>query len=89
MTAPAVGGEFGDVAADVLQPEGIGWQSADTLWRAAAFARVGSAGRAGADSFEDSSGRAAYHSDLSAAKRLTMAEQLEHAARLEADGQLA
>ena len=62
---------------------------ADTLWRAAAFARVVSTGRAGADSFEDASGRAAYRSDLSAAKLLTMAEQLEHAARLEADGHLA
>ena len=62
---------------------------ADTLWRAAAFARVVAAGRAGTDSFTDPSGRAAYHSDLSAAKLVTMAEQLEHAARLEADGQLA
>ena len=47
------------------------------------------AGRAGTDSFTDPSGRAAYRSDLSAAKLVTMAEQLEHAARLEADGQLA
>ncbi len=62
---------------------------ADTLWRAAAFARVVSAGRAGADPSADPSGRAAYHADLSAAKLLTMAEQLEHAARMEADGQLA
>jgi hypothetical protein len=62
---------------------------ADTLWRAAAFARVVSAGRSGTDSFADPSGRAAYRADLSAAKLLTMAEQLEHAARLEADGQLA
>jgi hypothetical protein len=62
---------------------------ADTLWRAAAFARVVSAGRAGTDTFADPSGRTAYRSDLSAAKLLTMAEQLEHAARLEADGQLA
>ena len=62
---------------------------ADTLWRAAAFARVVSAGRAGAEGFEDPSGRAAYHSDLSAAKLLRMAEQLEHAARLEDDGKLA
>jgi len=62
---------------------------ADTLWRAAAFARVVAAGRAEADTSADPSGRTAYRSDLSAAKLLTMAEQLEHAARLELDGQLA
>jgi hypothetical protein len=58
---------------------------ADTLWRAAAFARVVATGRAHlADT-----GTASYDRDLSAAKLLTMAEQLEHAARLEADGLLA
>jgi hypothetical protein len=62
---------------------------ADTLWRAAAFARVVSAGRAMTDTTGDPSGRAAYQADLSAARLLTMAEQLEHAARLEADGHLA
>ena len=62
---------------------------ADTLWRAAAFARVVAAGRAEADTSADPSGCTAYRSDLSAAKLLTMAEQLEHAARLELDGQLA
>lgn len=55
---------------------------ADTLYRAAAFARVVAAGRAHA-------GTAAYHSDLSASRMLTMAEQLEHAAALELDGELA
>jgi hypothetical protein len=62
---------------------------ADTLWRAAAFARVVSAGRAMTDTAGDPSGRSAYQADLSAARLLTMAEQLEHAARLEADGHLA
>jgi hypothetical protein len=62
---------------------------ADTLWRAAAFARVVAAGRAAADRSHDPSGRAAYDADLSAAKLTTMAEQLEQAARLEIDGQLA
>ncbi len=59
---------------------------ADTLYRAAAFARVVAAGRAHAGS-----GVAAtpYQSDLSAARLLTMAEQLEQAARLESDGLLA
>ena len=59
---------------------------ADTLWRAAAFARVVAAGRAQLVADE---ARSTYDSDLSAAKLLTMAEQLEHAARLEADGLLA
>jgi hypothetical protein len=54
---------------------------ADTLYRAAAFARVVAAGRAQAGT--------AYDSDLSASRMLTMAEQLEHAASLELDGQLA
>jgi hypothetical protein len=54
---------------------------ADTLYRAAAFARVVAAGRAHSE--------AAYDSDLSASRMLTMAEQLEHAAGLELEGQLA
>jgi hypothetical protein len=57
---------------------------ADTLYRAAAFARVVAAGRA------HSGGDATtYPSDLRAARMLTMAEQLEHAAALELAGQLA
>ncbi len=64
---------------------------ADTLWRAAAFARVVAAGRAhlGSPASVDEAGSASYASDLAAAKLVTMAEQLEHAARLEADGLLA
>lgn len=58
---------------------------ADTLYRAAAFARVVSAGRAHRD---HGTGPSTYHHDLSAAKLATMAEQLEHAARLEVDGHL-
>jgi hypothetical protein len=54
---------------------------ADTLYRAAAFARVVAAGRVAAGT--------AYVSDLSASRLLTMAEQLEHAASLELTGQLA
>jgi hypothetical protein len=54
---------------------------ADTLYRAAAFARVVAAGRAHAE--------AEYPSDLSASRLLTMAEQLERAAGLELEGQLA
>lgn len=53
---------------------------ADTLFRAAAFARVAATGRA--------SGEAGRHSDLSAARLLALAEQLDHAGRLELAGQL-
>jgi hypothetical protein len=54
---------------------------ADTLYRAAAFARVVAAGRAHAE--------ADHPSDLSASRLLTMAEQLERAGGLELSGQLA
>jgi hypothetical protein len=59
---------------------------ADTLFRAAAFARVVAAGRARLGP-EDAA--TPYRSDLSAARLVTMAEQLEHAAHLEVDGMLA
>lgn len=58
---------------------------ADTLFRAAAFTRVAAAGRAHRDHGDDSS----YRSDVSAARLLTMAEQLEAAGRLELEGRLA
>src|SRR3954447_125577 len=58
---------------------------ADTLYRAAAFARVVAAGRVHLGA---AGARTPYESDLSAAKLVTMAEQLEHAARLEIDGLL-
>ena len=57
---------------------------ADTLFRAAAFARVAAAGRAHGDTPHGST----YAADLAAAKLLTLAEQLEHAARLELAGTL-
>ncbi len=59
---------------------------ADTLFRAAAFARVAAAGRAHLGSTANG---ATYESDLSAAKLVTMAEQLEHSGQLELAGQLA
>ena len=59
---------------------------ADTLYRAAAFSRVAAAGRAHIGA---SNATTPYQSDLSAAKLVTMAEQLEHAAKLEVDGHLA
>jgi hypothetical protein len=59
---------------------------ADTLYRAAAFARVVASGRA--HGHEEPSGTT-YASDLSASRLLTLAEQLEHAAGLELAGQLA
>ncbi len=59
---------------------------ADTLYRAAAFARVVAAGRAHLGASQAGS---AYESDLSAARLMTMAEQLEAAGRLELAGRLA
>jgi hypothetical protein len=59
---------------------------ADTLYRAAAFARVVAAGRAHAGA---SHAPTPYDSDLSASRLLTMADQLEHAAVLETEGLLA
>ncbi|WP_030484087.1 hypothetical protein [Nocardioides aequoreus] len=56
---------------------------ADTLFRAAAFARVTAAGRAHDEREHDR-----YDADLSAARLLTLAEQLERAARLELAGTL-
>lgn len=58
---------------------------ADTLYRAAAFARVAAAGRAQMTSGSDADDHA---SDLSAARLLTMAQQLEASAALEAGGNL-
>lgn len=57
---------------------------ADTLFRAAAFTRVAAAGRAR----NEHSGGSTYATDMSAARLLTLAEQLDHAARLELDGSL-
>jgi hypothetical protein len=59
---------------------------ADTLYRAAAFARVVAAGRAHVGA---SQAATPYDSDLSASRLVTMAEQLEHAADLETEGLLA
>jgi hypothetical protein len=57
---------------------------ADTLFRAAAFARVAAAGRAQDETPDGSS----YDNDLAAAKLLTLADQLERAGRLELSGSL-
>jgi hypothetical protein len=66
---------------------------ADTLFRASAFARVTAAGRAhsehGWSHPHDDDAGSTYASDLSAARLLTMAEQLEAAGRLELAGKLA
>jgi hypothetical protein len=61
---------------------------ADTLLRAAAFARVAAAGRVH-DTRAEAVGGSSYASDLSASRLLTLADQLDHAARLEIDGVLA
>ncbi|MGI9155231.1 MAG: hypothetical protein ACR2FG_01125 [Marmoricola sp.] len=60
---------------------------ADVLFRAAAFARVTAAGRARSEQALTASG-STYAADLSAARLLTMSEQLEHAAHLELAGHL-
>ena len=66
---------------------------ADTLFRASAFARVTAAGRVHSDHtpppVEDEQRASTYASDLSAARLLTLAEQLEAAGRLELAGELA
>jgi len=58
---------------------------ADTIFRAAAFARVAAAGRVHAEQPDASS----YDSDLVAARLLTLADQLQRAGRLELEGKLA
>jgi len=58
----------------------------DTIFRAAAFARVAAAGRA---HLHPPAGHTSYHNDLSAARLLTMSQQLEHAGHLELAGHLA
>lgn len=57
---------------------------ADTLFRASAFARVAAAGRAQAEEIAGTS----YSNDLAASRLLSLAEQLEHAARQELAGTL-
>lgn len=56
---------------------------ADTLFRAAAFARVAAAGRV-----DGTTGGASYASDVSASRLLTLSDQLAHAGRLELEGRL-
>lgn len=59
---------------------------ADTLFRAAAFARVAAAGRVHE---EHTASGSSYASDLSASRLLALADQLERAAHLELAGSLA
>lgn len=56
---------------------------ADTLFRAAAFARVTAAGRT-----QSENSGSTYTTDLAAARLLGLADQLQHAARLELAGGL-
>ncbi len=57
---------------------------ADTLFRAAAFARVAATGRA----TEQVTGESSHDRDVSAARLLTLSAQLEDAGRLELHGRL-
>jgi len=62
---------------------------ADTLFRAAAFARVAAAGRVHDDRTPTAAPtHSSYASDVSASRLVTLADQLEHAARLELAGTL-
>lgn len=62
---------------------------ADTLFRAAAFARVAAAGRAHAEAAYGAGGAGpGYAQDLSASRLLTLADQLERAGREELAGAL-
>ena len=62
---------------------------ADTLFRAAAFARVAAAGRVhDSSSTPSEDDGSSYASDVSASRLITLADQLEHAARMELAGTL-
>ena len=78
--------------ADLVLRGAVRGDFADTLYRAAAFARVVAAGRThgGTSPAPEPStvGSGSYATDLSAARLLTLAEQLERAAALELDGLL-
>ncbi len=86
VTDPPTAAEVQRLADEVLRGIRVG-EFADTLFRAAAFARVAAAGRAWLD--HEDGGRSTYRRDLSASRLMTMAGQLESAARLELDGRLA
>ncbi len=84
VTDPPGPDDVRQLADTVLRGVRVG-DFADTLFRAAAFARVAAAGRVSDHHGEDRS----YQDDISAARLMTMAEQLEAAARLELEGRLA
>lgn len=84
VTVPPTPDDVRRLADAVLRGIRVG-DFADTLFRAAAFARVAATGRAHLEHEQGES----YPSDVSAARLLTMAEQLESAGRLELAGRLA
>lgn len=84
VTVPPTPDDVRRLADAVLRGIRVG-DFADTLFRAGAFARVAATGRAHLEHDD----RATYSSDVSAARLLTMAEQLEAAGRLELAGRLA
>lgn len=83
VTDPPTPADVQRLADTVLRGIRVG-DFADTLFRAAAFTRVVATGRAHREHEESS-----YRSDVSAARLLTLAEQLEAAGRLELAGRLA
>ena len=62
---------------------------ADTLFRAAAFARVAAAGRVHDVPLIVAEDGSSYATDVSASRLITLADQLQHAAHLELSGSLA
>ena len=62
---------------------------ADTLFRAAAFARVAAAGRVHDVPLVVPEDGSSYATDVSASRLITLADQLQHAAHLELSGSLA
>jgi hypothetical protein len=62
---------------------------ADTLFRAAAFARVAAAGRVHDEPLVVTGDGSSYATDVSASRLITLADQLERAAHLELAGSLA
>jgi hypothetical protein len=62
---------------------------ADTLFRAAAFARVAAAGRVHDVPLVVPENESSYATDVSASRLITLADQLQHAAHLELSGSLA
>lgn len=85
VTSPPGPREVRELVDSVLRGIRVG-DFADTLFRAAAFAHLAALGRAHDEGGEP--GRSTYDRDVSAARLMTLAQQLEAAGRLELRGAL-